>query len=62
MTVNIDKIYRVIHSDNYQHVEPETCWTKNKNACKEYIEKCYYKHCLSIEESTLCDETPLKIR
>ena len=61
MQVNIDKIYRVINTDQYQSTSPETSWTKNKDACKEYISKSYYKHCLSIEESSLCDEIPLKI-
>lgn len=55
MTVNFDKIYRVVNTDQYQSTNPETYWTKDKKACEKYIEESYYKHCLRIEESELTD-------
>lgn len=62
MNVNVDKIYRIICTDSYQQSMAETCWTKNKQACIDYINKSYYKHSLHIEEEMLCDETVLKIK
>ena len=56
MTVEINKIYRVICNDNYQQTNAETCWTMNKKSCEEYISKSPYKHCLSIESATLGSE------
>ena len=56
MTVNIEKIYRVVCNDNYQRTIPETYWTKDKQECESYIQNCYYKHCLSIEEAVLTDK------
>jgi len=56
MTVNIEKIYRVVCDDNYQRTTPETYWTKDKQECESYIQNCYYKHCLHIEEAVLTDK------
>lgn len=53
MTIEIDKIYRVVCNDNYQQTNSETCWTKDKKSCEEYIANSPYKHCLSIESATL---------
>ena len=53
MTVNINNIYRVVCTDNYQRTEPETHWTTSKEACEKYIANSYYKHCLSIETAIL---------
>lgn len=62
MDVNIEKIYRVVCDDfGHQITEPETHWTTSKDECKKYIQSCYYKHCLRIEEATLTDKI-LKIR
>lgn len=56
MTVNIEKIYRVVCDDNYQRTTPETHWTTSRAECEEYISKCFYKHCLRIQEATLTDK------
>lgn len=56
MTVTFEKIYRVVCTDSYQYTTPETHWVTDKKQCEEYIEKCYYKHCLHIEESVLTDK------
>lgn len=48
MTVNIEKIYRVVCDDNYQRTTPETYWTKDKQECESYIQNCYYKHCVCV--------------
>lgn len=56
MTVTIETIYRVVFVDQYQHSEPETYWTTDKESCEKYIADSYYKHCLRIESSTLTDK------
>jgi hypothetical protein len=56
MTVNIEKIYRVVCDDNYQKTNPETYWTKDKQECESYIQSKYYKRCLHIEEAVLTDK------
>lgn len=61
MTYTIEEIYRVVCEENYQQVIPETHWTKSKKECEDYIAQSYYKHCLSIEKSTLTDKA-VKIR
>ena len=41
MKIDFNKIYRVVCTD--------------KQACQDYINKSYYKHCLSIEENVMTD-------
>lgn len=59
MKVEYNKIYRVVNTDNYNKTVPETYWCYDLNACKQYINDSYYKHCLDIEESLVCD-VPIK--
>ena len=56
MSYTIQEIYRVVCTDQYQSTTPETCWTTDKNSCKEYIANSYYKHCLYIETSRLSNK------
>lgn len=56
MTINIEKIYRVVCTDQYQSTTPETHWINDRKQCEEYIKNSYYKHCLHIEENTLTDK------
>ena len=55
MKIEFNKIYRVVCTDNYQSTHPETYWCTDKQVCKDYINKSYYKHCLSIEENVMTD-------
>ena len=55
MTIEYNKIYRVVYVDNYQSARPETYWCTNKQACIDYINKKYYKQYLTIEESAMSD-------
>ena len=65
MTVNIEKIYRVVCDDNYQRTTPETYWTKDKQECESYIQSKYYKnldhiksihHCQKLFEPMMSEE------
>ena len=56
MILEVNKIYRVVSTDQYQSTNAETYWTTDKKSCEDYIANSYYKHCLHIETSTLTNK------
>lgn len=50
------KIYRVIFTDQYRHITPQTQWHTSQNYCENYINKSPYKACMSIESSELIED------